>query len=104
MCADFLRDNLHQFVIQEPSFPEDPREAIRAGFAKAEDTFLTQAINEDGSKVLEKSGSCAVVVMIVEEMCYIANVGDSRAVLSMSEGKKFTALTRDQKPCDEIER
>ena len=20
-CADFLRDNLHQFVIKEPSFP-----------------------------------------------------------------------------------
>jgi len=24
LCADFLRDNLHQFVILEPSFPSDP--------------------------------------------------------------------------------
>lgn len=33
--------------------------------------------------IKEKSGSCAIAVMIVEETVYIANVGDSRAVLSM---------------------
>ena len=28
------------------------------------------------------SGSCAVVALIVADRCYIANLGDSRAVLS----------------------
>lgn len=32
--------------------------------------------------ILDKSGSCAIVVLIVGEMCYIGNVGDSRAILS----------------------
>jgi serine/threonine protein phosphatase PrpC len=31
----------------------------------------------------EKSGSCACAVMIVDDIVYVANVGDSRAVLSM---------------------
>jgi protein phosphatase 2C family protein 2/3 len=31
-CADFLRDNLHQYVIKEPSFPWNPKEAMRNGF------------------------------------------------------------------------
>ena len=28
-CADFLRDNLHQYVVKEPTFPFHPIEALR---------------------------------------------------------------------------
>ena len=75
-----MRDNLHQFVIKEPSFPGNPKEALRAGFANAERKFIDLCQNEHG--IIDKSGSCAIVVLIVEEMCYVANVGDSRALLS----------------------
>ena len=79
-CADYLRDNLHQFVIKEPSFPSNPKEAIRCGFSNAEKKFIELSQNEEG--ILDKSGSCAIVVLIVEDMCYVANVGDSRALMS----------------------
>jgi serine/threonine protein phosphatase PrpC len=36
--------------------------------------------------ILDKSGSCAIAVLIVDDMCYIANVGDSRAMLSQNGG------------------
>jgi protein phosphatase 2C family protein 2/3 len=34
----------------------------------------------------ERSGSCATVVLIVNDMIYVSNVGDSRAILSMDYG------------------
>lgn len=80
-CADFLRDNLHLFVIREDCFPQNPREAIRRGMAAAEKTYLAQCMTQEGN-IIEKSGSCAVIALIVGEMCYIANVGDSRAIMS----------------------
>jgi len=37
-------------------------------------------------------------------MCYTANVGDSRAVMSLERGKNILNLSRDHKPNDEEER
>jgi serine/threonine protein phosphatase PrpC len=34
----------------------------------------------------ERSGSCANVVMIIDEMVYVINVGDSRAFMSIDGG------------------
>ena len=37
-------------------------------------------------------------------MCYIANVGDSRAILSANSGKNIYAISKDHKPDSETER
>jgi serine/threonine protein phosphatase PrpC len=39
-------------------------------------------------------------VLIVGEICYTANVGDSRAVLVSGGGNDVVALSRDHKPSD----
>jgi len=103
-CADFLRDNLHQFVIQDKNFPKNPVEALKKGFEEAERAFkeiAQQPLKHGGD--IDRSGSCAIVSLIVEDMCYIANVGDSRAVASFELGKKAIALSRDHKPNDKDE-
>ncbi len=38
--------------------------------------------------------------LFVGEECWLANVGDSRAVISSNSGSRITALTRDHKPED----
>jgi serine/threonine protein phosphatase PrpC len=52
----------------------------------------------------EKSGSCAIIVLVVEQNCYVANVGDSRAIMSAEEGKKLFVLSRDHRPCEDNEK
>ena len=42
-CADFLKDNLHQFIIRQECFPENPVEAIRRGCEDSEKLFTELA-------------------------------------------------------------
>ena len=41
--------------------------------------------------------------MIVDGVCYIANTGDSRAIMSVNGGKQVVTLSNDHKPTDVIE-
>lgn len=52
----------------------------------------------------ERSGSCANVVLIVNDTIYVANVGDSRALMSIDCGSQIAMLSRDHKPDDEQEK
>ena len=96
-CCDFLRDNLHKYIISDINFPHNPQKSLVNGFIKAENNFL----KEYGKK--DSSGSCAIVLLIIEKRCYIANVGDSRAILSGDNGLKTYILSRDHRPGDERE-
>ena len=92
-----MRDNLNKYIIYDKYFPSNPQKAIANGFIYAEKIFFK---NYTG---LDSSGSCAIVVLIVENRVYIANVGDSRAILSAKNGSKFYPLSRDHRPGDEKE-
>jgi serine/threonine protein phosphatase PrpC len=91
-------------VIKEPCFPAEPKLAILRGFEKAEKNFLEDVVNSDTLEVKDKSGSCAIVVLIVGQNCYVANVGDSRAILSAQNGNRMHAVSRDHKPVDPLEK
>ena len=42
--------------------------------------------------------------MIIDKKCFIANVGDSRALLSVNNGAKIINLSIDHKPNLEVEK
>jgi protein phosphatase 2C family protein 2/3 len=96
-ACDFLRDNLHKFIINDKYFPSNPQKAIANGFIYAEKLFFKKYTG------IDSSGSCAIVILIIENRVYIVNVGDSRAILSAKNGTKFYPLSRDHRPGDEKE-
>lgn len=70
----------------------------------AEVEFMTKVKRDYlNSYDCDKSGSCILLTLIVGDECYIANVGDSRAVLSTENGKLLYSLSRDHKPTDSKE-
>lgn len=78
------------------------QEALRVAFDETEKAFTEESLAKlPGNH--EKSGSCALVLVLYEDTCYIANLGDSRAVLSQNSGQSVYALTRDHKPSDKQE-
>ena len=98
-CSEYLRDNLHKLICNNNEFfPEDVPEAIKLGFQKAEQDFINNYALSDKKEIIDKSGSCAIIILIVDKKVYIANVGDSRCLLSMDNGKKYIEVTKDHKP------
>jgi len=98
-CSEYLRDNLHKLICNNNEyFPDNIPEAIKLGFQKAEKDFINNYALNDKKEIIDRSGSCAVIILIIDKKAYIANVGDSRCLLSMENGKKFIEVTKDHKP------
>jgi protein phosphatase 2C family protein 2/3 len=47
LVADFLRDNLHKYVLNDTEFPSNVKEAIKNGFAAAEEELLSNHADEN---------------------------------------------------------
>ena len=99
-CSEYLKDYLHKFILSDINFPENVELAIKNGFLNAEKTFLNEiALNQKDKNIInDRSGSCAIIVLIIDSLIYVANVGDSRALFSEKNGKSFVMVTEDHKP------
>lgn len=99
--------------MKERCFPSNPTQAMLQGFANAENKILERQTEKKTciylqayfilGEIIDRSGSCAVTAMFVGENCYIANVGDSRAILASDSCTSVCALTKDHKPDEENE-
>jgi protein phosphatase PTC2/3 len=95
-CAEWLKDKLHSILVNQASFPKDPAQALTMAFFEAERNFLIGA--DVRNPIHDRSGSCAIIVLFVDNQCYVANLGDSRCFMSANHGKQIFKLSRDHKP------
>jgi len=96
-CSEFLKNNYMNYLVENANFPFDIKLSMIESFQKIEDDFFKLKC-KDNLEDSDKSGSCALVSVIFDNKIYIANIGDSRAIMSMGGGTKVKQLTADQKP------
>ena len=95
-CADFLKNNLLTLICENKYYPDDIEKAIKYGFNEADKIFL-KLIQKNG-EIKDNSGSCGLISLVFEKKIYIANVGDSRCIISLNNGQIRKDVTRDHKP------
>lgn len=100
LCSEFLMENLHKYILESNHFPEDIPSAIHEGCELAEQNFKKLALSKTP---MDKSGSCALVLILTDNKAFIGNIGDSRAIISQNRHKTIQNLSRDHKPDDSSE-
>ena len=70
----------------------------QSGVRPAPDATQASPQEQPQEPMLDTAGSCAIVLLLINDLCYIANLGDSRGVMSSMRGATVTALSTDHKP------
>ncbi|KAF5751245.1 protein phosphatase 2C 47 [Tripterygium wilfordii] len=89
-AAKFTRMNILKFIVDDSNFQSTTKKAIKSAFVRADHAFA------DAKSLDSSSGTTALTALILGKTMFIANAGDSRAVL----GKRGRAieLSKDHKP------
>lgn len=97
-CAAYLKEHLHTHVFTDEDFPYKPKSALTNAYLKADKNYSKYA-----EEINDFSGSCALVTLIIGNKCFVANTGDSKAILSTNFGQNVLALSKEHKPFNETE-
>ncbi|KAM3741794.1 hypothetical protein ACB098_07G024100 [Castanea mollissima] len=93
----YLRDNLFNRILDEPTFWNNPETAIRNAYRSTDKLIL------DNSLQLGPGGSTAVTAIVIDgKDLWVANIGDSRAVVC--ERGAANQITVDHEPHSERRR
>lgn len=90
-AAEYLKQHLFENLMKHPQFMTDTKLAISETYKQTDKDFL------DAEKdTFRDDGSTASTAVLVGNRLYVANVGDSRAVIS--KAGKAIPLSEDHKP------
>nr|XP_043617661.1 probable protein phosphatase 2C 76 [Erigeron canadensis] len=90
-AAEYLKQNLFNKLMDHPEFMTDTKKAISETYRQTDSDFLESEKDNSGD-----DGSTASTAVLVGNHLYVANVGDSRTVIS--KAGKAIALSEDHKP------
>lgn len=101
-CSQFVKRKVCENLLRNSKFRVDPVEACHAAFLATNSQLHADVLDDS------MSGTTAITVLVRGRTIYVANSGDSRAVIAERRGSDVVAvdLSMDQTPfrSDELER
>uniref|UniRef100_A0A0D9YQG5 protein-serine/threonine phosphatase n=1 Tax=Oryza glumipatula TaxID=40148 RepID=A0A0D9YQG5_9ORYZ len=101
-CSQFVKRRLCENLLRDDQFHTDAVQALHSAFLATNSQLHADSLDDS------MSGTTAVTVLVRGKTIYIANTGDSRAVIAEKRGEDVVAvdLSIDQTPyrTDELER
>ncbi|XP_027361921.1 probable protein phosphatase 2C 76 isoform X2 [Abrus precatorius] len=90
-AAEYLKEHLFDNLLKHPKFLKDTKSAISETYQQTDADFLDYE-----KDTFRDDGSTASTAVLVDNHLYVANVGDSRTIIS--KAGKAIALSEDHKP------
>ncbi|XP_028806831.1 probable protein phosphatase 2C 76 isoform X3 [Neltuma alba] len=90
-AAEYLKEHLFNNLMKHPKFLTDTKLAISETYQQTDADFL-----DSERDTFRDDGSTASTAVLVDNHLYVANVGDSRTIIS--KAGKAIALSEDHKP------
>ena len=103
-CSQFLKDNFHKILIENENFPRKPIKSLKQTFIKIEKLFFNKFKPRNLIDNIENSGSCALIILIIGNKIYCANLGDSRGIYSENSSKIIYQINKEHKPNSKSEK
>ncbi|XP_020226408.1 probable protein phosphatase 2C 76 [Cajanus cajan] len=90
-AAEYLKEHLFDNLVKHPKFLTDAKLAISETYQQTDADFL-----DSEKETFRDDGSTASTAVLIDNHLYVANVGDSRTIIS--KAGKAIALSEDHKP------
>lgn len=98
-CCNFLKENLHNYLLTKYK-ETNIEDVIIKSFKEIDLDFLKRAQKDF---YVDTSGSCAQVLLVVDDKILFINTGDSRGMISKKKGREIIQTTNDHKPHTQLE-
>ncbi|XP_064641995.1 integrin-linked kinase-associated serine/threonine phosphatase 2C-like [Lineus longissimus] len=95
-ASKFCEKNMHKYIVDQiqkgdlSQLEKDVKKILTESYRKTDEDFLKEATKQ---KPAWKDGSTATTMLVVNNNVYLANIGDSKAILCRENEAKQVALT-----------